>query len=431
MPDDVFEADDEFRTPEEIKRLIGRHINRWRVARRLTQQELAEELDVHRTRISRWEGEGAGMRPSTARRVDEFFGERITFRGREFTVEELLLETDERRPRQPKEKAPAETSEQDWQRRLADFEKLQGELYLPTDWDVAPREIQEKRRAEREIEFDPLLAVLHAFDLPTDGLTPPLDGYEFEVLYPRWRDAAAHIAEIAQKQGSTPEQTRYWMEMCRYLACDDKWPALEGLRSLDVILVAGARGSGAEGRAVSARSLFQIAEQPPILIVSGDRPRFDRNDDVPMTEADALIGYLARGGHPGLRVEEDRIIPERRAQQHQDTAEFVKSILQEDEELSARRRAREAEFGPEARGLSMALVTGPYAMRRFLFLVEREFGDDFRHVLREIVLWPGQSDVYPTVVFDEAKDLAVRDKATGRWLIEYFKLIGGRAVGDF
>ena len=167
-----------------------------------------------------------------------------------------------------------------------------------------------------------------------------------------------------------------------------------------------------------AHRIASESDHKPTIILSGNHPVYDPAQPLPIGEAEAMDYYLRVTKH--LLPTQADIILESRAR---NTRETCVHVLPDLEALALKKGAP----------LGIILVSSPYHMRRFYLMMSRW--------LREYPLVVGSiSCATSTATFDlglltdPSSDKAVAERRTyglGVYLQEYFKLIGGRAAGEF
>jgi hypothetical protein len=239
-----------------------------------------------------------------------------------------------------------------------------------------------------------------------------MDPMHWDSLKGRYmHEGSAMTAENADHY--TDNQRRAVMNMYDYLRCREIEDTDQRLGDVDAIIVPGGRRS-IGGRLARAGHVLQVSRNSPDLILSGSGP----GDDLmppEMSEAKAMEYFLKKSLQ--VPIEPSKLHLEHRATSLRETAELSLSYL-----------SRIA--SDRTRPLVVAVITAPYVLRR-CWLISRQAWDVHEHIVKEVLPTHGSTNLDASLLFATSKSFAEREYAFRYYLLEFYKLIGGRAAGEF
>lgn len=300
------------------------------------------------------------------------------------------------------------------------FQKLEPQYHVP-DAPVASKESQYALEEQRPIDDSVLVDLCEAYDVPTPDLSRPLTDTSKEALV-----GVAHI--VADKVfaavragemlgGTESRRSRAWQRTYDYLSCEEDFIARRSaLAETDVILVPGAR-RGHVFRADEAADVSRLAPNLSLVIFSGGHPIFDDEQDLPFGEADALAERYLRQ-YPTV-PDSVQLRVDNRARTTAESVAHMRIHLQPLVRL-------------RGRPVTLTLVTSPYHMRRFRFLVSAAL-NTMGHLVRRVQGSLSTASFDWSVISNprSPEELKLARYGVGLYALELAKLYGGRATGEF
>ena len=295
------------------------------------------------------------------------------------------------------------------------FTKLRGKYNVPTR-PLASEAVQVSLQAERPLELD-ILEELRTCFAPESSCSAiasfPMTMQELMALR-ALREPIINGIESALDNGLTKTQYDGLRRLYDYLVAPEWHASLAEQATCDLIVVLGAR----RAHSYRADAALQVANvsRGATLMLSGGRPVYDTGEEWVACEAEAMAYYLSairkRNG--------DRVIVDNRARTTFETA--MHSVVAA-MDLTA-------ELG---RPITTIVVTSAYHVRRSYLIFDRTL-TGFRNIVQNLRTYRAASHIgdWSTVtqplIQVENND---RRYAVGLFVVEYLKLLGGRAAGEF
>jgi uncharacterized SAM-binding protein YcdF (DUF218 family) len=296
------------------------------------------------------------------------------------------------------------------------FTNIKGHYHFPARR-LAPNEIQVSMQAERPLELD-LLEELRMCFAPRASSSSaiadfPITRQRLEALL-SLREPVINGIESALDHGLTEAQYSGLRRLYDYLVAPECQPSLTEQAACDLIVVLGAR----QAHTYRMDAALQVANSSRgvTLLLSGGRAVYDSTEEWVACEADAMAHYLK-----AIRKRDgDRVIVDNRARTTFETA--MHSVVA-GMDLAT-------ELG---RPITVIVVTSAYHVRRSYLIFDRILAG-FRNIVQNLRIFRAASHIgdWHTVtqplIQVENND---RRYAVGLFVVEYLKLIGGRASGEF
>jgi hypothetical protein len=191
-------------------------------------------------------------------------------------------------------------------------------------------------------------------------------------------------------------------------------PSIHEQRDCDLVVVLGAR-RGHSFRVDAALQITNAAHNAK-LFLTGGRPVYEISEDLFASEAEAMAFYIKeiRGISTSSFIVDSRARTTLESAMHATLAAL---------DLAAERQ----------RAISVVVVSSAYHLRRSWFIFERAMSD-FKPLIKSLRGFKASSYVADWSSISKPEiDLEGADTryAIGLYVLEYLKLIGGRAAGEF
>lgn len=286
-------------------------------------------------------------------------------------------------------------------------------------WATAPASLQLKLQVTNELSIQPLLDLAQAFETPfADELDigVPMTPAQHSALRGLDVRLADHISDVRSARGGlTNDQRNALFNIYDYLRHRELLDLRQDeLENADVLLIPGVRNT-VYYRLDRALELLSSARQNPYVLLTGDQPSYELEKQT-FTEAGAMASYMLRD-HAGQRLDPDRVLLEERARSFRENAFLSLDALQ-------------GVCLERGRPLTVVLVTAPYALRR-LYLIALAQWSGFPHVVGSTLIAHGRTNWSLGALQSDSTSNEYFTAGIARWMNEYLKLFGGRAVAEF
>ncbi len=277
---------------------------------------------------------------------------------------------------------------------------------------VVPLDRQYELEKINPIDLNVFVKLLDAFSLPYANIKLPLNEQEYSSIHDIDIKYADRISDQIE-YGISNEQKDAIFACYDYLSAPDLAASERVRRDCDVVIVPGAR----KGMIYRVDEAYKILVQSnATAILSGFHPAYDLDQELQIGEAEAMDYYLRV--IKGLGDSGAEVILESRARNTRETAVHILPDLQQ-------------MFFAKKRPLNIILVTSPYHMRRFYFLVNKGL-QEYMHIVGSITGATSTASFDRRTLIDAAKQSRDRRRyGMGVYIQEFFKIIGGRVTGEF
>lgn len=277
---------------------------------------------------------------------------------------------------------------------------------------TVPIGIQKKLNKLNPIDIKPLQKFLKKLSLSINYVRLPITAEQYEYLHEKDKKVIERLSKTI-RNGLSATQCSYLRKVYDYLACSELLATARQKQSADVVLVSGARWSH-QHRIDEAIRVF--TQSGCAFVLSGGCPEYDKDKHLPIAEADAMHYYLTAVKR--ITDKDAEIYVERRPRNTRETVFHSMEIFQ-----CIRQKKK--------RPINVCLVTSSYHMRR-LYLTMRLAAQARPDLIKKIFCATAPTTIDWNVLLTASKNSKKRRKfAFGAYVSEYFKLLGGRATGEF
>ena len=299
------------------------------------------------------------------------------------------------------------------------FERLTPKVNKP-HYPTVSLKRQEELNIINNINLDPLINLLNHFSIFNSDLKLPINSKEYDSIHSQDLIYAKRIYDgiLNKNSKNGAENNSYFRELWNYLSMREECKNTSiDETDWDVTIVPGCR-SDITFRAEKAYETH-LKHGVQNIIITGMHPYYDSESNIQITEAEAMHYVLSKKfGQDNLFIK-NNIHIENRARNTRENIVHSIPILQD----LARQKGKK---------LRILLVTSPYHMRRFHCLVEKGLSE-FDTIVEKIGTIVSNSffDREKWYLESELPNKFSDDYGLTLHLQEYFKLIGGRATGEF
>jgi len=294
------------------------------------------------------------------------------------------------------------------------FTNLKGEYYVPTR-PLAPAQMQISLQEQWPIDLELFDTLRSSFAPSAPPATASFPMTMEQLLELRsLRDPIIDGIVAALDRGFSQGQRDTFRRLYDYLVAPECHASLSDQSICDLIIVLGAR----RGHSFRADAALQVAHSAtnPTLFLSGGTPIYDTSEELVASEAEAMAYYLVNIRKAAVK----NMIVDNRA----------RTTLESAMHAIVAGMALASDLG---RPITAAVVTSAYHIRRSYLIFERAL-TGFRNTIERLRAYKAGSHVADwSAVAGTAVEVENNDRryAIGLYVVEYLKLLGGRAAGEF
>ena len=303
-----------------------------------------------------------------------------------------------------------ELSLQTRQRLYAQFFTLEPKAVAPVTM-VAPPDVQLSAQERSPIPLDYADKIAASFGVELEPVAYPFDDDDLERLAAS-REAIMNDIRSRMELPLNKQLRTVLQELYDYLPCTEHQLSSTERRDVDCVLVTAARWS-LQQRVDQAIAQFKLSGCD--LVLAGGRPSYDESEQPPVAEAEIMYHYLC-SREPEVEGSA-HIHLETRSTSSFESLQLASPILTR----IARNRSDR---------LHLALITSTYHMRRLHLQASHLYAHQSSISVISSLTVPAAVD-FGRIAKEEGPLTGRALTIIQTFLSEYFKLIGGRAVGEF